>query len=79
MYGRNITNDNEKMARDLLKTCRSQMKVERPTREFEELKPEEIDNIKELSLTKDLPSGWLYDGNCYMTFEGDRLYEHPNM
>lgn len=79
MYGRNITNDNEKLSRDLFKTCRSQMKVERPTRELDELKAEEVETVKEQSLQKDPPAGWMFDGRMYMTFEGDRKFEHPNL
>ena len=79
VYGRNLTGDNEKLLRELLKTCRTQMKVERPSRSLDELKAEELEKVKEESASRDLPSGWLFDGRQYMTFEGDRADEHPNM
>jgi len=55
VYGRNISNDNEKLARELLKTCRTQFKVERPTRELDELKTEELETIKNSGLMKECP------------------------
>lgn len=78
VYGRNISNDNEKIVRELLKTCRTQFKVERPTRELDELKAEELESITEAGLAKECPEGWYFDGRMYMTFEGDRKYEHPD-
>ena len=53
-----MSGDSEGLARDLLKTCRTQIRVERPTRELDELKTSEVDKITEDTMQKDLPAGW---------------------
>lgn len=78
VYGRNVA-AREGLFRELLKTCRTQLRAKRQNRLLEELKTEEIESIKEASAGSDLPDGWFFDGRQYMTFDGDVLYEHPNV
>jgi hypothetical protein len=44
-----------------------------------DLKKEEIDAIRLKHCGEFLDNGWYFDGSCYMTFDGDRTYEHPNL
>lgn len=79
IYGRNIAENHEKMARDLLKTCRQQLSAKQKLRTISELKAEEIEMVKTKFCGDHLPNGWYFDGRQYMNFDGDVVYEHPNL
>lgn len=79
VYGRNISDNKEKMLRDLLKSCRQQLNPKQKLRKIEDLKADEIEVIKNRYNGEYLPEGWYFDGRQYMNFDGDIVYDHPNI
>lgn len=43
VYGRNLTSNSERLVREVLKTCRTQLKEKRIVRTAADLKPEELE------------------------------------
>ena len=43
VYGRNITSNSERLVREVLKTCRTQLREKRIVRTAADLKPEELE------------------------------------
>lgn len=70
VYGRNLTSNSERLVREVLKTCRTQLREKRIVRTAADLKPEELESIITKNCGDFLPDGWYFDGRMYMNYEG---------
>jgi hypothetical protein len=78
-YGRNLATNSEAILREVLMTCRSQLRAKQVVRTLLDLKPEEIEAIQTKNCGDHLPEGWYFDGRMYMNYEGEYKVEHPNL
>lgn len=79
VYGRNLANNDEALVREVLKTCRSQLREKKVVRTVADLKAEEIESIVTKNCGDHLPEGWYFDGRMYMNYDGQYKTEHPNL
>lgn len=78
-YGRNLADNSEAVLREVLMTCRSQLRAKQVVRVVADMKPEEIEAIQTKNCGEQLPEGWYFDGRMYMNYEGEYKTEHPNL
>lgn len=78
-YGRNLHENGEQMIREVLKTCKSQLREKQVVRTIADLKKDEIEKIQEENNGAHLPDGWYFDGRMYMNCDGEYKTEHPNL
>ena len=76
VYGRNL---NESMVKEVMKTCRTQLKQKRTLRTRESITNEEIEMLKEKYVSDFLPDGWFFNGYFYLDVNGDTSNIHPNL
>ncbi len=79
VYGRNLHEKNEEIIREVVKTCRSQLRAKQILRTIADLKKEEIEAIQTKYCGDYLPEGWYFDGRMYMNYDGEYKVEHPNL
>lgn len=76
-YGRNLPENSEELLREVLKTCRTQLRVKQNTRTIADLSEDEIQAIVDKRAGECLPEGWSFMGRFYANENGEYFEKHP--
>ena len=80
VYGRNLTEANIEILKDLLKQCRTQVAPTKALKKRQDVTEEEEAKLQEDFFNEFLPVGWYFDGSRYRTRDGyQSSRKHPNM
>jgi hypothetical protein len=78
-YGKGaLAEDNERLLREVLKLCRTQIAGKRRLLTVDDLTEEEHEQIQRDHEGSDLPSGWYYTGSGYIDILGESAVDHPD-
>jgi hypothetical protein len=88
VYGRNLLHQDRKSMHPVLgqalKCMRSPLTEKKQLRTNDTVTEEEIEMLEDKFQSQDMPEdnkSWIFTGSCYqneLSFEGERLYRHPN-
>ena len=79
MYGRNLHENQSELLRQVLQTCRTQLRKKQSVRTVKDLSQEEIDQILSDRCGEYLDDGWTFTGYNYMNYDGRQSDVHPNL
>ena len=78
-YGRNLPDNSEELLREVLKTCRTQLRAKQNMRQISDLSKDEIQAIVDARNGECLPDGWYFSGRFYVDQDGQMQEEHPGL
>lgn len=66
-------------AYDVVEACRLRPPAQRPTRSAEDLSVDEVARAEESLMAAGPPDGWLFNGTCFVDFDGHEQRHHPGL
>ena len=78
-YGKGaLFEDNEKLIREVLRLCRTQIAGKKKLLTEDDLTEEDLEKIQKDHEAKDIPGGWYYTGSGYIDVMGETSQDHPD-